>query len=73
MPWSALIHTGFHVSRATQDSTRACRAFAYGAVTLSRLPFQVIRLTVQVSHRGPTTPERQVVPVWTGPLSLATT
>lgn len=61
------------MSGATQDSTRACRVFAYGAVTLFRLPFQVIRLTVQVPHRGPTTPDRQVDPVWTGPFSLATT
>ncbi len=61
------------MSGATQDSTRASRVFGYGAVTLSRLPFQVVLLTVEVPHRGPTTPKRQVASVWAGPLSLATT
>lgn len=73
MPWSALIHTGFHVSGATQDSTRACRDFGYGAITLSRGSFQILLLSVQVPHRGPTTPQRQVAVVWAGPFSLATT
>ena len=57
MPWSALIHTGFHVSGATQDSTRACRDFGYGAITLFRGSFQILLLSVQVPHRGPTTPQ----------------
>ncbi len=34
MPWSAWIHTGFHVSRATQDTTRSTLVFEYGAITL---------------------------------------
>ena len=34
MPWSAQIHTGFHVSGATQDTRRAFRVFGYGALTL---------------------------------------
>ena len=73
MPWSALIHTGFHVSGATQDTTRARRVFGYGAITLFRGSFQILLLTVRVPHRGPTTPGRQVLPVWAVPLSLATT
>ena len=61
------------MSGATQDPSRACRVFGYGAVTLFRSSFQMILLTVQVPHRGPTTPEGQVLQVWAGPVSLATT
>ena len=46
MPWSAWIHTGFHVSGATQESTRSARVFDYGTVTLYGRPFQGVRLTV---------------------------
>ena len=45
MPWSAWIHTGFHVSRATQDTTRSALVFNYGTVTLYGLSFQRVRLT----------------------------
>ena len=45
MPWSAWIHTGFHVYGATQDTTRFDRVFGYGAVTRFGHPFQSVRLT----------------------------
>lgn len=45
MPWSAWIHTGFHVSRATQDTTRLASVFGYGAVTLFGPTFQTVLLT----------------------------
>ena len=46
MPWSAWIHTGFHVYGATQELTRYSRAFNYGPVTLFGRPFQGVRLAV---------------------------
>ncbi len=45
MPWSAWIHTGFHVYGATQDTTRSLSVFNYGTVTLFGHPFQSVRLT----------------------------
>ncbi len=56
-PWSAQIHTGFHVSRATQDTSRLSSVFAYGALTLYGRPFQVVLLTSEIPRRGPTTPK----------------
>ena len=44
MPWSAWIHTKFHVHRATQDSTRFALGFEYGAVTLFGPTFQTVPL-----------------------------
>ena len=44
MPWSAWIHTGFHVSRATQDTTRSALIFEYGAITLYGPTFQTVFL-----------------------------
>jgi hypothetical protein len=44
MPWSAQIHTGFHVSGATQDTARSTPAFDYGTVTRFGHPFQSVRL-----------------------------
>jgi hypothetical protein len=58
MPWSAQIHTGFHVYGATQDTTRAISVFDYGTVTRFGHTFQSVRLTVLISHRGPITPIR---------------
>ena len=49
MPWSARVHTGFHVYGATQDTARFARAFDYGAVTLFGRAFQRVRLAV-ASH-----------------------
>ncbi len=46
MPWSAWIHTGFHVSGATQDTARFARVLNYGTVTLFGHPFQSVLLTV---------------------------
>jgi hypothetical protein len=57
MPWSAWIHTGFHVYGATQDSTRAIRILNYGTVTRYGRSFQSVRLIVMIPRRGPTTPE----------------
>ena len=45
MPWSAWIHTGFHVYGATQDTTRFAPVLSYGPVTLFGRSFQIIRLT----------------------------
>ena len=45
MPWSAWIHTEFHVYRVTQDTTRFALVFNYGTVTLYGHPFQSVRLT----------------------------
>ena len=49
MPWSAWIHTGFHVSRATQDTTRSALVLNYGTVTRYGHTFQSVRLIV-ASH-----------------------
>ena len=57
MPWSAWIHTGFHVSRATQDTAKPPRVFDQGAFTLFGQLFQVVGLAFGMLHRGPTTPE----------------
>ena len=46
--WSAQIHTGFHVSRATQDTPRLSPVFAYGSVTLYGSSFQRIPLTIEM-------------------------
>ncbi len=54
--WAAQIHTGFHVSRATQELPRPSPVFRYGTVTLSGSTFQKILLTFEVPRRGPTTP-----------------
>ena len=44
MPWSARIHTGFHVYGATQDTTRFAFGFDYRAVTFFGPPFQTVLL-----------------------------
>ena len=46
MPWSAWIHTGFHVSRATQDTTRSTLVFEYGAITLFGPTFQTVLISL---------------------------
>lgn len=45
MPWSAWIHTRFHVHRATQGTTRSALVFGYGAITHFGLTFQTVLLT----------------------------
>ena len=44
MPWSAWIHTGFHVYGATQDTTKSLSIFNYGTVTRYGHTFQSVRL-----------------------------
>ena len=56
--WSPQILPGFHVSEDTQEHRRACFAFVYGALTLSRRPSQIVPLASQVPCSGPTTPPR---------------
>ena len=55
-PWSAWIHTKFHVHRITQEIPRRARIFDYGPLTLYGAIFHSLHLIVAVSHRGPTTP-----------------
>ena len=57
MPWSAQIHTAFHVCRITQEHPRAPLDFGYGDFTLYVGTFQVLHLSIGIPHRGPTTPE----------------
>ena len=56
MPWSAQIHTEFHVYGATQDTTRAARILNYGTITRYGHTFQSVRLILTIPHYGPTTP-----------------
>ena len=57
MRWSAQIHTAFHVCRITQEHPRATLDFGYGDVTLYVGTFQFLHLSIEIPHRGPTTPE----------------
>ena len=57
MPWSAQIHTPFHVWRITQGHPRVALDFGYGDITLFVGTFQVLHLSIVIPHRGPTTPE----------------
>ncbi len=45
MPWSAWIHTGFHVYGATQDTTKFDQVLNYGTITRYGHTFQSVRLT----------------------------
>ena len=45
MPWSAQLHTKFHVYGATQDSTRLGLVLTYGTLTLFGHSFQSVLLT----------------------------
>ena len=69
-----MIHTGFHVSRATRDSSRVFFDFVYGAITHYGQIFQSVLLSIHNptlrSHNPGFT---EVIPVWALPLSLATT
>jgi hypothetical protein len=56
MPWSAQIHTAFHVCRITQELPRASLDFGYGGITLYAGTFQFLHLSIEVPRRGPTTP-----------------
>ena len=57
MPWSAQIHTPFHVWRITQEHPRASLDFGHGGITLFAGTFQFLNLSIEVPRRGPTTPE----------------
>ena len=53
MPWSARIHTTFHVCGATLEHPRFTRVFRYRTVTFFGSTFQKIFLTVVIPHRSP--------------------
>ena len=53
MPWSAQIHTAFHVCRITQGHSRLSLVFGYGPVTLLGTLFHALHLTVEIPHRVP--------------------
>src|SRR4029434_531933 len=55
-PWSAQIHTKFHVHRITQEIPRRALAFGYGPFTLYGAAFQKLHLTFALPRRAPTTP-----------------
>ena len=63
IPWSGRIRTEFHLHRATWDTSRRPSVFAHPAVTVFGPTFQMVKLTFRLSHQGPTTPGRQVLPV----------
>ena len=72
--WSSRIPTGFHVPRGTQVPSALLFGFAYGPVTLSGAPSQVLPLPTRRSlYEGPTTPHGRNRTVWALPISLATT
>ena len=56
MPWSARVHTAFHVCRITQELPRASLDFGHGGITLYAGTFQFLDLSIEVPRRGPTTP-----------------
>ena len=60
MPWSAQIHTAFHVCRITQELPRVSQNFDYGDFTLCVGTFQVLHLFLEQSHVGVLQPRRQV-------------
>ena len=49
MPWSAQIHTEFHVYGATQDTTNPVWVLNYGTITLYGYIFQCIRITHSIN------------------------
>ena len=51
--WSPFLPSGFLVSRRTPDSASLAQYFVYGIVTLFDLPFQVIRLFIQILFCSP--------------------
>ena len=63
--WAPQIHAGFHVSDTTRETFRRCKSFAYRAITVYGLPFQVVRLNLHLvtpcrlrnRQNAPTTPD----------------
>src|SRR4029077_10354383 len=56
-PWSAQIHTKFHVHRITQEIPRRAWVVGYGPFTLYGAAFQKLHLTFALPRRAPTTPD----------------
>ena len=56
MPWSAQIHTKFHVHRITQEIPRRAPVFGYGSLTLYGAIFHSLHLTFALPRWAPTTP-----------------
>ena len=54
--WSRRIHTGFHVSRATQDTPNFLTTYKYATFMLYGRTFQTVLLRWCVVQRCPTTP-----------------
>ena len=71
-PWSAQIHTRFHLYRVTQELPRRARIFDYGPFTLYGAIFHSLHLTRCTAISGSYNPGGKP-PVWAVPLSLATT
>ena len=46
--WSSQIHTGFHVSHATRDTTLVFKVFDYRIFTFCDVSFQRLRLTYSI-------------------------
>ena len=46
--WSSQIHTGFHVSHATRDTTLVFKVFDYRIFTFYDVSFQRLRLTYSI-------------------------
>ena len=72
MPWSAQIHTAFHVCRITQELPRVSADFDYGGFTLCAGAFHLLHLSSPNPTAGSYNPGSKL-PVWAIPLSLATT
>jgi hypothetical protein len=72
--WSRRFHTGFHVSRATQDTDRLRQRFAYGIITLYDATFQMLPLHWFLATTQSYNPDTaETASVWASPVSLATT
>ncbi len=72
--WSGQIHAEFHVHRVTWDSLRGRSSFrAPGSHGLWPIFPNRYANSTHLPCQGPSTPGRQVLPVWASPLSLATT
>ena len=72
--WAPPVHTGFHVSRATQDTAKLHNRFMYGIITLfdcsfRNIPFQLL-LAMSQSYNPHVAETTQV---WAVARSLATT
>lgn len=71
--WSGQIHAVFHLHRITWEAPRRLQTIITRLSRSLAGYSKPINLVLYLPHRGPTTPGRQVLPVWAGPLSLATT